>query len=115
MKKSRENDRYRLFHMLYAARQAVSFLSGITRADFEHDEMRQCAVAWSIAVLGEAANYVTDEFQTEHAQIEWSDITGMRHRLIHGYFQIDRDVVWAAVKDEIPLLVAELEMILELA
>jgi uncharacterized protein with HEPN domain len=51
------------------------------------------------------------ELRSQHGAIPWLDISGMRNRLIHAYFDIDLDVVWTTVSKDLPLLKTELEKI----
>lgn len=62
----------------------------------------------AIEIIGEAASRVSPESRKEHPAIPWADIIGMRHRLIHGYFNINRDIVLATVSTELPPLISEL-------
>lgn len=62
--------------------------------------------------VGEAANRVPREAQQRAHQIPWSEIIGMRHRLIHGYDHVDFDVLWQIVVRDLPKLVPELEELL---
>ena len=113
MKKSRENDRARLLHMLEAARHAGEFSAGMTRSSFEQNILRQYALARAVEVVGEAARNVTEEFQMARPEIAWAEITGMRNRLAHAYFDINLDVLWRAVTVEMPALVQKLEDIID--
>lgn len=58
-----------------------------------HDQMLLCAIVRAIEVIGEAASKVTAETQAASSDIPWLSIVGMRNRLVHGYFDIDLDVV----------------------
>ncbi len=111
MKKSSANDRIRLMHMLDAAQRAIQFVAGLKRDAFQKDDLRQFAVTRAVEIIGEAASNVTDDCQKEHPQIDWAEIKGMRNRLAHAYFDINLDVLWVAVQDEIPRLVEELQKI----
>ncbi len=111
MKKSSANDRVRLLHMLDAAHKAIQFASGSSRAAFERDHLRQFAIARAVEIIGEAANNITDDFQAAHPQIAWAEIKGMRNRLAHAYFDINLEILWVAVQDELPPLVEELQKI----
>ena len=64
-----------------------------------------------IEIIGEAANGITDDLKSKHSSIPWQDIIKMRHRLIHTYFDIDYDIVWKTVQDELPELIKELKKI----
>jgi uncharacterized protein with HEPN domain len=49
-------------------------------------------------------------FKAAHPHIPWLDIVGMRNRLTHGYFDVDLDLVWTTVQEDLPLLLEQLEM-----
>jgi uncharacterized protein with HEPN domain len=65
-----------------------------------------------VQTIGEAARHVSRDYQTAHSAIPWSDIIGMRHKVVHDYIRIDRNVVWKTVTEEIDPLIVELEALL---
>jgi uncharacterized protein with HEPN domain len=65
-----------------------------------------------LEIIGEAASNVSRETRSLSTGIPWQDITGMRNRLIHAYFDVDLDTVWSTVTKDLPVLKAELEKIL---
>jgi len=71
------------------------------------------AIVRAIGVIGEAASKVTNETQTAVPGVPRASIVGIRNRLIHGYFDIDRDVVWKTVTEEIPGLLGSLTFFLQ--
>jgi len=60
-------------------------------------------------VIGEAARHVSQEFRDRHPQIPWEAIVGMRHKIVHDYLDVDEDVVWDSVTQELRPLMIELE------
>lgn len=98
-----------LLDMLLAAREAVGFLAGTTWDAFQADRIRQLAVVKSIEVVGEAASRVSPEFRAAHPELPWPQIVGMRHRLVHGYFEINLRRVWQTVREDLPALIEALE------
>jgi uncharacterized protein with HEPN domain len=66
------------------------------------------AVVRAIEVLGEAASQISAETRATHAGIPWRAIIGMRNRLIHAYFEINTEIVWQTVTQEIPALLPQL-------
>ena len=98
--------------MLDAAHAAISFVGGKTRQDLETDLMFAFALVRAIEIVGEAASRISKEEQQNYPQIPWRGITGMRHKIIHDYFDIDYDVVWETVQLRIPELIIDLEKIL---
>ena len=65
-----------------------------------------------LEIIGEAAKQVTTETRTAHPEIPWREIAGTRDRLIHGYFDVDLDVVWSIATGDLPGLVESLESML---
>ena len=109
----RNDDRVRILHMIEAAESVEQFASGRKRGDLDTDRMLLFAIVRAIEVIGEAASRVTDETQVASPGVPWASIVGMRNRLIHGYFDIDSDVVWKTVKEEIPGLLRSLRLLVE--
>jgi uncharacterized protein with HEPN domain len=71
----------------------MGFIQGRSRADLDTDLMLQFARIRALEVVGEAADKLPDSTHAAHPSIPWSDSIGMRHRLIHGYFDVDLDLV----------------------
>ena len=109
----RKDDQVRLQHMLDAAREAMSFTQGHTRADLDQDRMLVLALVKEIEIIGEAANQVSVATREQVAAVPWADIVGMRHRLIHAYFDINLEILWQTVQHDLPPLMAALEHVLE--
>ena len=98
--------------MLDAVRDAIGFVRGRKRRDLDADRMFALALVKCIEIVGEAASGMSKEFQLKHSSIPWTEVIGMRHRLVHGYFAVDMDRVWDTVSVDLPRLAAELETIL---
>lgn len=109
------DDSIRLRHMLDAAKEAKSFVWGKTREDLESDRKLVLALVKSIEVIGEAATKTSPHCREELPYIPWADIVGMRNRLIHAYFDINLDILWMTVVEDLPPLIAELERIVQSA
>ena len=102
-------DHIRLRHMHDAAQQALLFIQGETRGSLDENIMLVFALVKAIEIIGEAASQVSAGFQEAHPQIPWQVIIGMRNRLIHAYFDVNLDIVWETVTEDLPPLIAELE------
>lgn len=102
------DDRARLAHILEAARKTVSFSTGRTRQDLDSDEMYALAMVRLLEIIGEAATSISPAFKAANPQIPWRQISGTRNRLIHGYFNVDHDIVWQIISGDLPLLIAEI-------
>lgn len=110
---SMKRDEVRLKHMRDAAREAVSFCKGKTRADLERDRSLALSLVKLIEITGEAANQVSTGFQKQNPQIPWREVIATRHRLIHGYDSIDFDIVWQVVTENFPPLIIELKRLVD--
>jgi uncharacterized protein with HEPN domain len=96
--------------MLDAARKAVRRAAGRSREDLEaEDDDLADALVHRISVIGEAATKVSADVRLELSEIPWNDVIGMRNRLIHAYFDINLDILWATVQDSLPVLIRLLE------
>ncbi|WP_296507444.1 DUF86 domain-containing protein [Rhodoferax sp.] len=105
-------DRIRLLHMVEAAQAALKFVGGKKQADLQSDQMLLFAVVRAIEILGEAANKVSEDLQSGNNSIPWRAIVGMRNRLVHAYFDIDTEMVWKTLQNEIPGLLGALQALL---
>ena len=108
----RRDDRIRLQHMLDAAREALRFVEGRSQADLEQDRMLGFAVLKALEIIGEAAGKVSVEGRALLPDLPWPDMVGIRHRLVHAYFDIDYERVWVTVRDDLKPLADLLERFL---
>lgn len=99
--------------MLEAANDALTFATGRHRSDLDSDRQLLLSIVKSIEIIGEAASKVSASTQEEHGDIPWHAIVTMRHRLVHGYFDIDHEVVWQTLLADIPTLLRQLEAIIK--
>ena len=107
------SDRERLLDILEAI-EKIEQRIGQDRAAFDADAMLQVWVVHHLQIIGEAANRLSNDFLTRHPVISWGKLIGMRHVLVHGYFEIDLEIVWKAVEQDIPALKSQIQRILEL-
>jgi uncharacterized protein with HEPN domain len=107
------DDRVYLSHMLDMAYKSRSLVGETTQAGFESNEVLRLALRHLLQIIGEAANRVSDSGRAAHPQIPWAEIIGMRHRVVHDYLGIDEEVVWRTAIEDLPLLIAVLEQVLD--
>ena len=98
--------------MLDAALKAKHFIQRRSRGVLDSDEMLALAVIRLLEVMGEATRGLSQEVKDKNPQIPWKQIAGTRDRLIHGYFDVDLDIIWNIVSRDLPPLIEELEKIL---
>lgn len=105
-------DVVRLKHMLDYAREAIDFARGKIWADLDADRLYNLAMTRPVELVGESAAHVSIDTQQEFSQVLWPQIIAARNRLIHGYDQINFDILWDIVDLDLPPLVAQLELVL---
>lgn len=94
----------RLHHIADAAEHIAEFIKGVSKREFDSDLEKQSAVIRQFEIIGEAASKLTPEFLEQHQEIDWKKVIGMRHKMIHDYFDVDVDIVWnTACDDVVPL------------
>jgi len=81
---------------------AFRFVSGRERSELDTDQMLNFAQVRAVEIVGEAASKVSAEGRAELPAIAWVDVIGMRNRLVHAYFDINRDILWATVQVSLP-------------
>jgi uncharacterized protein with HEPN domain len=107
-----KTDAVRLHHILDSAREAVAFCHGRARGDLEADRQLGLSVVHLLEIVGEAARSVSADLRAAHPEIARAKMAGMRDRLIHGYFDVNLDVVWKTVQEDSPPLITQLENVL---
>jgi uncharacterized protein with HEPN domain len=102
-------DEVRVRHMMDAARKAIEFCRGLSRDDLDADEILRLALTKLVEIIGEAARQVGEETRSQYPLVPWSEATRMRDRLVHHYFDINLDVLWSTVTEDLPQLLDALE------
>lgn len=97
-------DLMRLQHMVQAMERIKRYTSGKRFDDLVEDDMMYYAIVKNIEIIGEAANLLTNNFKNEHPDTPWKLITGMRHYIVHEYFQVDNTVIWDVIQNDLPQL-----------
>lgn len=102
----------RMRHMLDAARNAMTFAERRSRTDLHQDPMLMFALVRAVEVVGEAASKVSRHSQERFSEVPWPQIIGMRHRLVHGYDDINLDILWETIAVALPPLLQPLDKII---
>jgi uncharacterized protein with HEPN domain len=97
-------DAQRLRHILASVTEIESYIQGVEFDRFLENSMMRFACIKQIEIIGEAANNLSEETRNQLNTIQWRQIIGMRHILVHEYFGIDDQLVWQIIKTDIPPL-----------
>jgi uncharacterized protein with HEPN domain len=106
---SMHDDKVCLKDMLCHASEAVELLGNMNKEALGLDRVMQLALTRLVEIVGEAANRVSIVTRKRTPRIPWSEIIGMRNRLVHGYDVIDLDLLWDTVTSDLPPLIATLQ------
>jgi len=107
-----------LEQMLDAAQRAVSYIEGLSKADFLDDRRTQEAVALNLMVIGELATRLSKsygEVASAYPSLQLREMQGMRNRIAHGYVKINMVTVWETVESSLPELIKTLPSIIQSA
>jgi uncharacterized protein with HEPN domain len=106
-----ERDLQSLLDMLQSARIIIDYIAGRSQTELTTDLQLQDAVIRRLAIVGEAANRVSETMQQTLPNIPWAAIRGMRNRLVHEYDGVNFDIVWDTITNRLPDLILELEKV----
>jgi uncharacterized protein with HEPN domain len=106
------DDLTRLKHIKEATVEAIRFVEGRCRQDLETERMLSLALVKLIEIIGEAANNISLEKQNRYSEIPWRRMVGMRNRLSHAYFEVDLNIVWQVVSQDLPKILPQIETVI---
>jgi uncharacterized protein with HEPN domain len=103
----------RLLDVVSACEAIAEFVAGIDFATYESDRLVRSAVERQFEIIGEALNKAGAAETALAAQIpEFHRIIGLRNRLIHGYDNVDDEILWDIVQSKLAPLKARIDDIL---
>jgi len=94
-------DQIFLYHILDAIKQIDIYLKKVSVEQFKENRLLIDGVVRELEIIGEAVNNISDELKDKYSKAPWHKVVGMRNRLIHGYFEVDLDIVWTTCKKEL--------------
>jgi uncharacterized protein with HEPN domain len=109
---TRHDDLIVMRHILDHATEALQITQGKSREDLANDRILNLALIRLLEILGKAAGRISKSTRVKYSHIPWADIVAMRNRLIHGYDQVDLNILWDVIQNDLPPLVEELSKIL---
>lgn len=96
-------DAAHLAYMRDAIGKVERFTSGFDAKAFVGDEKTQSAVMLQLMLIGELAKKLSETTKKSY-DVPWKEIAGFRDRAIHDYYEMDLDIVWQTVQEDIPAL-----------
>ena len=95
-------DDSRVRHMLDAMQRIVELSKGLDRAQLRKHENVTEMILFNLMVMGEAANNITREFAAKNPDVDWKGLSGVRHKIVHDYADIDYDTIWDMLQNDLP-------------
>lgn len=102
-----------LEHILESIGWIEIYVKGLAKDDFFSSVKDQDAVFRRLEIIGEAAKNIDDSFKLLYVNIPWRKMAGLRDKLIHEYFGVNLELAWDTVKEDLPELKKEIEILLK--
>jgi len=99
--REKPKDEQRLIHIIEAIDNIFEFTKGKSFNDYKTNRVLHFAIVKNLEIIGEACYLLTFEFKEQHKEIEWQDIIKMRHVLVHGYYEIKEEIIWATIENDL--------------
>lgn len=110
---AKPTDLERVEHMIRSINKVFSYTKGLGYDEFLNNELVQDAVIKNFEVIGEAAYHITTELKDKYDRIEWKQIQGLRHVLVHDYYMVNPQILWNTKDEHLPDLLIALERLTE--
>ena len=98
--------------ILDCVRNIEEYTRGLAQEAFKEDRKTIDAVVRNLEIIGEAANSLPVSYRESHDEIEWPQIIGLRNRIMHEYFDVDLDIIWFIIENELVPLKNRIEKLL---
>ena len=110
--REKPKDKIRLQHIVEAIDTIFEFVGGVSKEHFLSNKMMQFAIIKNLEIVGEAAYLLTKDLKQNHPEVEWKDIEGMRHFLVHEYYQISNEIIWQTIENDLESLKTKVNKII---
>ena len=111
--RERSRDKGRLEDIIHYSENVMKIVDGVTFEEFKSNIMVYFSAMKNVEIVGEAAYMLTKEFKSEHPELPWHQIEGMRHGLVHGYSNLDPKELWDTAINSIPALRQQVQQYLD--
>ena len=108
---SKRDERLFVYDIRDSVDAILSYVNGMSFDEFENDRKTYSAVIRELEIIGEATKHLSEDLTNRYSEIEWRDIQDFRNILIHEYFGVDFEIVWNAIKEDLPKLKATIDLI----
>ena len=102
----------RIQHILDAITENLGYTDGISYEQFGDDQKTLKAIVWNLTIIGEAVRHIPSDVEINYPEVPWAKMRGMRNHIVHAYDNIDLEIVWLVVRNELAPLMSVLQQIL---
>jgi len=102
----------RLGHIYDAICTIENYVANVEKSGFLANGMMQDAIMRQIEIIGEAAGRISDELQEKHPKLPWLEMRAIRNKIVHDYLEINTDIIWDTVQNDLPALKTQIKKIL---
>ena len=106
------DDSARLGHILDAINTIETYSSGVEKPTFLENGMLQDAIMRQVEIIGEAAGRLSPDLQELHPGLPWMEMRAIRNKIVRDYLEINTEVIWDTVKNDLPLLKIQIKKLL---
>ena len=99
--REKPRDKERLLHIIESIDNINEFIEGKSFEIYRNDKILRFAIIKNLEIIGEAAYLLTKDFKHNNHEVEWKEMIGMRHILVHGYYQIKDEIIWETIANEL--------------
>lgn len=104
-----KNDEYYIEKIIKDLKFIVEHTSDLSSDDLYSDEVLLDSMLFRLIQISENAKKLTDEYKDSHSQVPWKDIYGLRNKIVHNYGDVDLEIVYDTLEDDVPDLLKCLE------
>lgn len=98
--------------MLDSTKAILDFVENKERNDLDRDRLLLSGIIREFQILGEAAGKISNQIQESFPDLPWKQLVGMRNRLIHAYFDVDKEIIWVTIKNNLPDFCKQLKIVI---
>lgn len=103
-----------LLDMIMAMENILAFSSPLSYSDFISDRMAHDAIIRNFEILGEGVKRIPFKFQRQHKNIPWQHMYALRNFIVHEYFDLDEEIIWEIIRNDLPQNLLDLKDIYHL-
>ena len=94
-------------------RQVLDFTTGMDYESYVSDAKTTAATSFSLSQIGEVAGKIPQDVRDSHPEIEWDRVIGLRHVIVHAYYEINFEKLWEVIREYVPELAKRLVPLLD--